>query len=312
MRRGLARSAMVVAASAAAVAAFAAPAGAQEPDVAVHLLDGAASETTEHWTADRMRAAIPMDDLLDRTVPAAGDVARGAPTVIRPQAANSTGDPWTGGGEVTETAGRVFFDFNGSPASCSGNAVTSANRSVVLTAGHCVKYEGSWHTNWIFVPGYDNGNAPFGEWTASRTLTTPQWEASEDIDYDVGAAVVEPLGGNHLTDVVGAQGVAFNTERGQDMYAFGYPAADPYDGESLTYCSGATFTDPFFSEDYGLRCDMTGGSSGGPWFLGFDEATGLGVQASVNSFGYTFLPGYMFGPYFGSDAQALYDTAQVA
>lgn len=96
------------------------------------------------------------------------------------------------------------------------------------------------------------------------------------------------------------------------MYAFGYPAADPYDGRELIYCSGTTFTDFIQSSDHGLRCDMTGGSSGGPWFREFDEATGTGVQASVNSFGYTFLPGYMFGPYFGSAAQALYEQAASA
>jgi hypothetical protein len=30
----------------------------------------------------------------------------------------------------------------------------------------------------------------------------------------------------------------------------------------------------------------------------------------VNSFGYTFLPDTMFGPYFGEDAKKLYETAQ--
>ncbi|HIV58522.1 MAG TPA: peptidase, partial [Candidatus Stackebrandtia faecavium] len=64
------------------------------------------------------------------------------------------------------------------------------------------------------------------------------------------------------------------------------------------------------TDDHGLSCNMTGGSSGGPWFVDFDESTGTGLQASVNSFGYTFLPDTMFGPYFGDDAEALYNTAQ--
>ncbi|WP_425458505.1 trypsin-like serine peptidase [Amycolatopsis rhizosphaerae] len=236
-------------------------------------------------------------------------VAAGLPTLI-PAASSTSGAAWTGGGKVTHTAGRVFFLFNGAKASCSGDAVTSGNRSVVITAGHCVKYQGSWHTNWVFVPGYDNGNAPYGQWAAKSTMTTPQWEASEDINYDVGAAVVNPLGGRYLTDVVGGQGIAFNQARGQTMYSFGYPAASPYDGTKLIYCAGTAFTDFLFSNDNGLSCDMTGGSSGGPWFIGFDESTGTGVQNSVNSFGYNFMPGYMFGPYFGADAQNLYNAAQ--
>jgi len=268
-----------------------------------------------------MAAAVPIQRLLDRSrLRRSGhSVARGTPTVVSPTLADvldsvplatpELGAAWTGGGAVSKTAGRVFFTFQGSPASCSGDAVTSANRSVVITAGHCVKYQGSWHTNWVFVPGYHDGSRPHGTWSATTTLTTPQWQASEDLDYDVGAAVVAPLGGRRLTDVVGGQGVAFNQGRGQSMYSFGYPAETPYDGESLTYCSGSTIDDPLGSNDQGLPCDMNGGSSGGPWFLSFDEGNGVGVQSSVNSFGYIFLPAVMFGPYFGTQVQALYKAA---
>lgn len=161
-----------------------------------------------------------------------------------PGIADSTGAPWEGGGEVVKTAGRVFFKFDGQDASCSGDTVTSGNASTVITAGHCVKLEGKWHTDWVFVPGYDNGSAPYGEWPAKRTLTTSQWEADEDINYDVGAAVVQQVGGQNLTDVVGGQGIAFNQERGQKMHAFGYPAEAPYDGEQLVYCAGQSFDDP--------------------------------------------------------------------
>ncbi|MFD1546827.1 hypothetical protein [Nonomuraea guangzhouensis] len=80
-------------------------------------------------------------------------------------------------------------------------------------------------------------------------LTTPQWNASEDIDFDVAAAVVAPLQGRALTDAVGGQGVAFNQARRQRMYAFGYPAAAPYDGARLIYCSGRAFDDFLMSKD---------------------------------------------------------------
>jgi V8-like Glu-specific endopeptidase len=291
--------------------------------VAVNEVAGSAREDARAaWSEERMRSATPMRRLLDRTKALASPahtVKRGLPAVVEPTthalsdliplALPQTGAPWTAGGDVTHTTGRVFFNFNGADASCSGTAVTSGNKSVVITAGHCVKYEGTWHTDWVFVPGYADGNRPHGTWAASTTLTTPQWEASEDLSYDVGAAVVEPLNGQRLTDAVGGQGIAFNQDRGQAMYSFGYPAADPFDGESLIYCSGTTFDDPLLSTDLGMNCDMTGGSSGGPWFLQFDEESGAGIQNSVNSFGYVFLPDVMFGPYFGSEAQALYNEA---
>ena len=175
-----------------------------------------------------------------------------------------------------------------------------------------MKYQGTWHTQWTFVPGYDNGNAPYGQWTAKTTLTTPQWEASEDINYDVGMAVVNPLDGQRLTDVVGAQGIAFNQPKNQNMYTFGYPAAAPYDGTKLIYCSGSTFNG--LPADQGPRHELRHDRRIERRTVVplVQRRTGSGVQASVNSFGYNFLPGYMFGPYFGTDAQNLYNRAQAA
>ncbi|MFC4334770.1 trypsin-like serine peptidase [Salininema proteolyticum] len=296
----------------AAAPASAAPTTDAAPGPVAQAAADTASEqraVAEYWTPERMREAQPLD-LVETDAADLTRVPSGSPSTVEPTAFPETGAPWTGDGDVNTTAGRVFFSFDGRDASCSGNAVTSANKSTVITAGHCVKYEGSWHTDWTFVPGYHDGQAPFGIWPATQTLTTPQWEASEDINYDVGAAVVAELDGRKLTDVTGGQGLSFNGSYDIDMYAFGYPAADPYDGETFIYCSGTSFKDFLFSDDHGLSCDMTGGSSGGPWFSSFDESTGTGLQASVNSFGYVFLPGTMFGPYFGDDAENLYETAQ--
>ncbi|MFH8929287.1 trypsin-like serine peptidase [Streptomyces pristinaespiralis] len=265
------------------------------------------------WTAERMRGATPLDMI--RATPGsfrAPASPAGEETVVRPTAFPQAGGPWTGGGAVVKTSGRVFFTFQGRTASCSGNSVTSTNGSTVMTAGHCVKYQGSWHTNWVFVPGYDNGQAPYGQWSATKTLATDQWAASEDINYDVGAAVVAPLNGKTLSQTVGAQGLKFNGGYNKAMYAFGFPAADPYDGSKLIHCSGNSSKDFLFSKDHSLGCNMTGGSSGGPWFESFNESTGTGLQVSVNSFGYTFLPNRMFGPYFGAEAKAVYDKAQVS
>ncbi|MEV6379507.1 peptidase [Streptomyces sp. NPDC051773] len=291
---------------------FASPAGAAP----------AAADPAAFWTAERMRGATPLDlPTVDRTQVKAPALAQGKEKTVAPTlpgapkdvgvlAFPNGGGAWTGGGAVLSTAGRVFFTYQGRTASCSGNAVTSANKSTVITAGHCVKLEGAWHTNWVFVPGYHDGQAPYGRWSATKTLSTPQWTASEDINYDIGAAVVAPLDGKLLTDVVGGQGLAFNTGYNKAMYAFGFPAAAPYDGEKFIYCSGTTNRDFLLSNDHGMNCNMTGGSSGGPWFTQFNESTGTGLLSSVNSFKYNFLPNRMYGPYFGADAQNLYQTAQ--
>ncbi|MEU0270625.1 peptidase [Streptomyces sp. NPDC006307] len=299
----------------AATAAGPAPSPAPAPAPASKTVTAAEQQGARaFWTAARMRAATPLD--LELTPRALKKLKAPQPgketTTVAPTAFPQAGGPWTGGGAVVKTSGRVFFTFQGRTASCSGNAVTSQNASTVITAGHCVKYQGSWHTNWVFVPAYDNGQAPYGQWTATKTLTTPQWEASEDINHDIGAAVVAPLNGQKLTAVTGAQGIQFNGGYNKPMYAFGFPAASPYDGSKLIHCSGNSSKDFLFSQDHSLACNMTGGSSGGPWFTGFSESTGTGLQVSVNSFGYTFLPNRMFGPYFGDVAKALYDKAQVS
>jgi V8-like Glu-specific endopeptidase len=317
MKRILCRAPAAILTAGLASAVFAAPSAAA-PITAAPAVSHVGAQTakaiadvTAFWTPERMRSATPMDTITIGSPSAIKRVPAGAPTAITPQAFPSGGAAWTGGGAVVRTAGRVFFTYQGRTASCSGNAVVSSNRSTVMTAGHCVKLSGAFHTNWAFVPAYNNGAAPYGTWTARLTRATPQWVASEDINYDIGAAVVNTLNGQFLTDVVGSQGIAFNQARGQRMYAFGYPAAAPYDGTRLIYCSGTVFN-AFLSNGIGMTCNMTGGSSGGPWFLGFSEASGTGIQNSVNSYKINFFPNWIFGPYFGTDAQNLYNSAQVA
>ncbi|MFI7616080.1 trypsin-like serine peptidase [Nonomuraea terrae] len=297
----------------------------------------------KYWTSQRMRAARPLDAPPPRRATSSNGPSRGTPWASRGTAAtttrhtpwtyrnsptgrasyggtaltaavpNSPGLTWEDGGAVVRTVGRVFFTTaDGRNSSCSGTAVTSANESVVMTAGHCVKLNGAAHRNWVFVPAFDDGRRPFGTWAAARMLTTRQWNDQEDINFDVAAVVVAPLDGRTLTDVVGGQGVAFNQPRGRQNFAFGYPAAEPFDGSELIYCSGQAFDDTVQTRDQGLRCGMTGGSSGGPWFQGFDESTGQGWLNSVNSFTYTFAPDFMFGPFFGNEAMAVYQAAQNA
>lgn len=301
------------------------------PRPAVHEAAGTATEqrtVKKFWTVARMKAAKPLiaSGTGDRHFAVGGSPLNApAPTTPGPSAgtastaarasSRTSGSSWTAGGTVTKTTGRVFFTVAkgseaGRNASCSGTAVTSANKSVVFTAGHCVKLNGAFHANWVFVPGYDRGDRPDGTWPAITLLTTPQWNSSEDMNYDIAAAVVAPQDGKSLTDVVGGQGVVFNQPRGRQTYAFGYPAGAPYDGSKLVYCSGRTFDDHLGSRAQGLSCGMTGGSSGGPWFVGFDERTGSGLLNSVNSFKYNFASYWMFGPYFGPEAEAVYNTAQ--
>lgn len=227
------------------------------------------------------------------------------------------GATWPGSSAVA-TTGKLFFTVPGDggyDGTCSANAVISKNKSTIMTAGHCITMGGKQYENIIFVPGYNNGNSPYGRWTAKWAFATPQWADDNDDVHDVATIIANPLNGQFLTEVVGGSGLEFNREPGYSedpdlpppygqFYTFGYPGN--FDkGQTLTYCSGDT---SFFAEYPAISCNMTGGASGGPWFLNFDESSGMGIQNSVNHA--TFLGGAILGSYFGEDAEALYEKTQ--
>jgi V8-like Glu-specific endopeptidase len=279
-------------------------------DTAVATRSAATTEAAEdrvasYWTPKRMRNAQPVAAPTAANA-TSGTVARGQEQTVQARAAKKP-QP-TPMASVTATTGKVFFTMNGSNYVCSGAATSSANRDVVTTAGHCVKDgAGAWASNWAFVPAYNNGSRPYGTWTARTLVTTSAWAGSGDINYDGGFAVMNTLGGQHLTDAVGGQGIAFNLARGLSYNAYGYPAAPPFNGETLRSCSGTAQDDIYGgTQSQSIPCNMTGGSSGGPWL------TGGSTINSVNSFGYSGVPNRMFGPYFGSAIQSAYSSAASA
>ncbi len=270
-----------------------------------------------YWTPERMAAARPITELLARTLPdAQGLVPRsGAEHQAAPRD-DSTGDRWTAGGRVVRTTGKVFLTMDGRDFTCSASVVGAPNRSTVVTAGHCAKNgTGSWARNWTFVPGFDDGSSPYGRYTARDLLVSPEWSRRADDSYDLAVAVVNADGGRAVQDRVGSQRIAFDTwtdtrvRDGVQVYSFGYPASSPYNGRELHYCSGRTRADTGGTTANGMRCQMTQGSSGGPWLTGFDPETGVGTVSSVVSFKYANDRRTQYGPRFGAEARRLYDHA---
>ncbi|MBP2702861.1 hypothetical protein JOL79_03470 [Microbispora sp. RL4-1S] len=252
--------------------------------------------------------------VLPVSAPARSGRVRQAAAPAAMPAATTSGSRWGAGGSVTRTTGRVFLTMNGVDFVCSASAAHSANRDVVVTAGHCVKDgAGAWAENWTFIPAYDGGRQPYGTFSARRMFVAGPWSRKGDDDYDVGMVAVTAPGGQHLTDAVGGQELGFEPRRGQRTYGFGFPADPPYDGERLLYCAGTVHGDPQRqTRDQGMRCDLTAGASGGPWLSGFDPVTGRGVLTSVSSFKYSNDHGTMYGPYFGPAVRSLFHVAEQA
>jgi hypothetical protein len=322
----LSLSAAALLALSAAGAASAAPAPGNIPAETSGVSSHTVVETggAEYWTAERMRTAIPGDVLAEKamqksansTAAANRPAEAGAPSTVESQAPNLQAKEVQSKANASETPvkhiGKVFFTLGGTNYVCSGNSVSSTNKSTVSTAGHCVNEgPGAFATKFTFVPAYLNGSAPYGMWTAKALYTPTQWSAGGDMTYDTGFAVMNPLNGQSLADVVGGSGVQFNAARGLSYKSFGYPAARPFNGESLKSCSGTATNDPYNPQfnTQGIPCNMTGGSSGGPWFIG---SSSTGYQNSINSYGYGSKSTTMYGPYWGSVIQQAYSTAAAA
>jgi hypothetical protein len=285
----------------------------------------------DFWTPERIAQAVPRDFVIDGRGWRAKPDNPGKPGG---GGGDSTiGASWKGGGDVVDTTGKILFAMGSSYYVCSGSVATESvsGRSVVVSAGHCVFDEtnGQFATNWMFIPNYDAAPAPldvqgsfcaqtqWGCWTAESLVVHEGYATAggfndQAVLHDWGFAVMGDGGHSNtqLDATVGSQPVSFSSvSTGTTVSAFGYPAAGKYRGNDLIYCQGPVGTDQFTDDQtYQVACNMTGGSSGGPWFAPFDNATGTGTQMSVNSYGYSGVKS-MFGPIFNSNTQATWNTA---
>ncbi|MER7504053.1 hypothetical protein AB0L05_05140 [Nonomuraea pusilla] len=185
---------------------------------------------------------------------------------------------------LPKTIGKVFFvDGSGKFRWCSATSIQSNYRNLVATAGHCVYDTESNKAvldNWVFVPGYYQGKAPWGIYVGKQAFTHYDFDAYEDYDRDYAFVTVyngihfdgvkqvdrkdferftgpkRSWGGRYyillskdagrLGDNVGGQGFAWNQPTGKSVRTFGYPAAPhpdgsrPYSGVTPKHCYGKT------------------------------------------------------------------------
>lgn len=251
------------------------------------VTDAEQQAVLDYWTPERMAAL---------TTPTSGN----------PPLSSPDGAPWTADNALPRTVGRLFFTDHGEDVSCTATVVDSANRSTVVTAAHCVDStdllgeDNQWAANEMFVPGYHDGQAPYGKFVGRAAVADTTWlenDAQDSARFHAHDQAFEVLNtneqGEHVQDAVqGAQKIGFDQPGNTRMYAFGYPRAanDPareglpeYTGERLAYCNGTgreypgTSDSPESKDQWGTACIMGGGSSGGPRMTGFDPATGQGT-----------------------------------
>jgi hypothetical protein len=278
------------------------------PSISVHVMNESASDVLNYWTKARMSTAMNDDVLQANTgAQASSDSSQG-------QAAKQQGQaPRNGNAEYPlSTVGKLFLtSATGQNMVCSGTAVVSSNDSVVDTAGHCLYWNGGWMRNVLFCPLYDSGKSPYGCW-AARDLEVPSdWISRKpnELHHDYGMAIVSANDEGKLTDVVGGAGWAYNQSVNQPYYAYGYPAAHPFDGQTRQMCQSSSGKLWNFAGGtvVSIPCNMTGGSSGGPWFI---KSGNNWYLSGHNDFTSTIQPGHMFSPYYDDTWYALYSKAQ--
>jgi hypothetical protein len=199
----------------------------------------------------------------------------------------------------TRTNGKLIgYDPHRGAYSCSGTALNTPSRSIVVTAGHCVVQGGSAGRRLSFIPAYDHGERPFGSFEVERAFVMQLWAGVENPDFDVAALRVAPNRLGRLTDVVGGRGFATSASRFAPFQIFGYPAA-ALRGEELRSCRAKGLgSDPLtfpFAGPPALpsSCDMAAGASGGGWLLDGEYVNG------VTSYSYPGRPTRLHSPYFG-------------
>ena len=283
--------------------------------------------TVAYWTAERIANAKPRDFVKTSS-------GQFQPRKGKPPAGGSgsvIGASWTKGGQVVVTTGKVLFTLNSGDYICSGTLVndgTRGGRSIVVSAAHCAwdGQDGGFARNWTFIPEFDTkptytcSQSQWGCWKASalvvnRGFTSAGGFNDQAVQYDWSFAVVTAAGtqGTMLDTVITPFALDTTTmATGTKIYDFGYPAAGKYHGSDLIYCADQIFTDPgTANRTFGIDCDMTGGSSGGPWLYPFSESTGVGTVRGVNSYGYSGVK-QEFASKFGSATATTFDTAKTA
>jgi V8-like Glu-specific endopeptidase len=237
----------------------------------------------------------------------------GAPTLLQQagltpamldQARPFDGTPAVGALFTTTASGGLGTHF------CTASVIDSPRRDLLMTAAHCVS--GSGQGPIVFVPGYHDGQAPYGVWRVTRVVVDQNWASSQDADDDFAFLVTAGRDGTRVQDVTGGERLA------------GLPAggADPGNGQLVAVVGSPGAQDrPILCQNrmtpYGatqLQFDCAGysdGTSGSPLLANVSSSTALGTVVGV-------IGGYQRGGYtsnvsyaarLGPSATALYDTA---
>ncbi len=230
-------------------------------------------------------------------------VAPAAPTVIAYSATTVTSPAGTAavGALFTVSGGQLRTHF------CTASVVDSPAGDVIVTAAHCVKgYSDTSPAGLAFVPGY-NGTAPYGAWAVTRIFVDQAWTSTADPDDDVAfLTVAKPGSDTAIENVTGGERLGTGRPSAGVVRVIGYPDTQ----DQPLSCQNRVIA--FSSSQMEFDCDgYTDGTSGSPFLIDVDAATGEGTVIGVIG-GYQQggdSPDVSYSAAFGQNVRTLYDTA---
>jgi V8-like Glu-specific endopeptidase len=158
---------------------------------------------------------------------------------------------------------------------CTASVVNSPAGNVIMTAAHCVS--GQNPSQFVFVPGYRNGKAPYGIWSVTRVIVDQAWASTASPEDDVAFLLVKKPGTTTSLQVLtGGEQLGFGQPAGQIVNVTGYPnnVASP-----ISCLNRASF---FSSTQLEFDCEgYSNGTSGSALLTHVDPRTGLGTAIGV-------------------------------
>lgn len=179
-------------------------------------------------------------------------------------------------------SGKLFFSdtVHGGDFVCSASAI---KYRVVVTAGHCVSHGSAvagtrhFYSNIVYVPSYNNGNAPYKMWPWSTAWTTNNWYLSGAVPNAQDVAVIQVQDVVHknalrrLGEVTGWLGwwTLWGRQYPNHVTQLGYPCnLDSCARMQINSAQGVRIV----TNNVEIGSRMQGGSSGGPWIQDYGVA----------------------------------------
>jgi V8-like Glu-specific endopeptidase len=282
------------------------------PEGAVRGAQPTAPEGTSQKGEGSLPKVQPQSGMERQLVPMLESAPLSEGEHLIPEATSSFGARFTTGRVFPDAAvttypfsavGKLFF----TDPKTGGNFVCSASvlrPRIIATAGHCVTHpstnaaERYFFSNFLFVPAYNNGGAPFRSWTSNRQWVANAWyfsNGSVPNEQDVAMLIANDqlINGQprKIGEITGWLGYFTNQLSNNNATMLGYPCnldscARMEITNAQTFASGGSNTFVYGSA-------MRGGASGGPWVQDFGVnpvsnptvPLGLNYLIAVTSYG---------------------------